>query len=271
MHLLYCDETNLAERGGDFLIYGGLMVEAEQALALSHALDDLRADYCVPRDYRLKFNPGPDGFSHEQFIAIKQNALEIADVHGARLLAYVILHDIARSPDEARRNGINTVCYHFQCVLNRLSSAGLVLIDRFNDEGNEIDGHLRDKFMVGLTDLPYCREMRLQSILGFHYSAVGQSHFPSVVDVALGSFRFALNAHTRGLEQNMDTARALLGLLSPLFWRAEEEEAVPELGLLFSPKIIRHTEYRGRYERLKAFLDECGIPTTQPITGQRQY
>ena len=59
MHLLYCDESNLEERAGDFLLYGGLMVDPARAGALSAAVDELRAQHGVPRDYHLKFNPGP--------------------------------------------------------------------------------------------------------------------------------------------------------------------------------------------------------------------
>ncbi len=195
MHLLYCDETNLEKRKGDFLIYGGVVVEAQQALALSHAMDKLRARHSVPRDYLLKFNPGPEGFTHQQFIALKYEVMQLATEHDVKLIAYVVLHDMARSPDEARRKGINTVCYHFDCVLNRVGGPGMVLIDRFNDEGNAIDAHLRDKFTIGITGLPYSAETRLANIIGFHYSAIGQSHLPSLVDVLLGSFRFAVNAH----------------------------------------------------------------------------
>lgn len=202
MYLLYCDETNLQRRLGDFLIYGGLVVPGESAQAFSEAMDSVRAARGVPLDYRLKFNPGPEGFSNQQFIDLKQEVLEVAAYFGAKLIVYIVLHDIANNADEARRNGINTVCYHFHCVLNRLKDSGLVLIDRFNDEGNAIEAHLRDKFTVGLTGMPYGNgNIRLSNILGFHYSAIGQSHFPSIVDVVLGSLRFAINAHTRQEEQ----------------------------------------------------------------------
>lgn len=202
---------------------------------------------------------------------MKKEVLETAAAFGARLVVYTILHDIALDPDTARRNGINTVCYHFDCILNRLGEAGLVLIDRFNDEGNAIDAHLRDKFMVGVTGLPYSQEMRLTNITGFHYSAIGQSHFPSVVDVALGSLRFAINAHTRGATGLQATAKTLLGLLSPLFWRQNNGQPVPELGFLFSPKVVKLAKYRAKYQGLKEFLAEAGISTLQEITDQRTY
>ena len=51
----------------------------------------------------------------------------------------------------------------------------IILVDRFSD--NKIDGHLREKLSVGLTGMPYCKSMGLDKVLGYHYSAIGQSHF----------------------------------------------------------------------------------------------
>jgi hypothetical protein len=271
MHLLYCDETNLEERSGDFLIYGGVVVSAEQALKLSNAVDEIRATFGVDPSFRLKFNPGPEHLDHKDFIALKQAIVEAAIEHGARLVAYVILHDIATNPDEARRNGINVVCYHFDCILNRIGGAGLVLIDRFNDAGNQIEAHLSEKFSIGLKGLPYSATKRLTNIVGFHYSAVGQSHFPSIVDIVLGSLRFAINAHTRKIEKNLETASTLLGLIGPMFWREKDNFSVSELGLLFSPKIIKSDRYREIYQSLKDYLQQSGIETEQMITADRPY
>ncbi|MEO9962773.1 MAG: hypothetical protein ABJF07_21000 [Nisaea sp.] len=247
------------------------MIDSETALQLSAKIDELRADLGVPGDYRLKFNPGPDTFSHEQFIQLKTSILALAQEHDVKLLAYVILHDIATDPDTARRNGINTVCYHFDCALNRTKSPGLVLIDRFNDEGNEIDAHLREKFMIGLKEMPYAKEMRLQRIVGFHYSSIGQSHFPSMTDVVLGSLRFAINAHSRNQEQHLNTANQLLRSIAPMLWREDGNDRVSEIGFLFSPKIIKADKYREKYEGLKNFLAAQGIETEQIITDERTY
>jgi len=273
VHLLYCDETNLEERTGDFLLYGGLIVDGARALDLSLAVDDLRRRHGVARDFRLKFNPGPENLAHDQFVALKQEALELLVTHGARLIVYAILHDIATDPDTARRRGIDSVCYHFNCILQRVEGPGLVLIDRFNDAGNMIDAHLRDKFTIGLTNLPYARngEMRLGNVVGFHYSAIGQSHQPSLIDVVLGSLRFAINTHTRNQDNNLATARALLGLLSPLFWRQNDQGPVTELGFQFSPKIVKRDHFRERYEGLKRFLADGGIVIDQSITAERTY
>jgi hypothetical protein len=159
--------------------------------------------------------------------------METAAAHNVRLLTYLVLHDIADDPDTARRFGINSVCYHFDCMLNRLNDSGLVLIDRFTDGGNQIEAHLREKFSVGVRDMPYSRIMHLDRILGFHYSAIGQSHFPSLIDIILGSFRFAVNRHTRRRDEHEATARTMLRLISPLLVRREDEK-VSELSLLLA-------------------------------------
>jgi hypothetical protein len=70
MYLLYCDETNLEERAGDFFTYGGIAIPGDVAQALSQEIDDIRAKFGVPRDFRLKFNPGPKHLSHDEFVAL---------------------------------------------------------------------------------------------------------------------------------------------------------------------------------------------------------
>jgi hypothetical protein len=271
LHLLYCDESNLQERDGDFLIYGGLVIDGHRSRELSQKIDQIRARAGVHPNFRLKFNPGPPDLPHDQFLSLKQAVIEAAVEHGAKLVVYVILHNIAVNPDEARRNGINTVCYHFDCLLNRFSGPGLVLIDQFSDAGNQIRAHLSEKFAVGIRGLPYTPEMRLKNIVGFHYSVIGQSHFPSLIDIALGSLRFAINAHTRQQIQQLDTARRLLGILEPLFFREREGAPISELGFMFSPKVIRAPRYLEKYGALKDFLTEAGVDTAQPITDERTY
>lgn len=263
MHLLYCDETNLEERAGDFFVYGGVSVPAEAARELSAAIDEIRARAGVARDFRVKFNPGPKDLDHKTFIALKQQIVEAAAAHGAKLFVSMILHDIATSPDDARRNEINRICYHFDCYLHRHDSPGLVLIDRFSDA--QIDAHLAEKFSTGLKGLPYSNELRLKNIVGFHYSAIGQSHFTSLIDILLGSYRFVVNAYTRTDERALQTARVLLPILSPLFYREGESKAASEISLFFSPKVVKVKKYRDRYQGLKEFLSSMGIDTEQTV------
>ena len=276
MYLLYCDETNMEEKAGDFLLYAGVSIPPNAAADLVADIEAARRTHNVPKDFQMKFNPGPPGLSNDEFIALKRSVLTAADKHGVKLFAYVVLHDLARSQgaDEARLRGINTVLYHFDCYLNRKSAPGTVLLDRFNNRGNKIDKHVREKVSVGLTGLPYSSEMRLKNVLGVHYSAIGQSQFCSLVDIVVGSLRFAINAHTRSKPESGATARELLRMLDPLFFREEGEFAsgkVSELGLQFSPKAIRVQKYREKYQGLKDFLAENGIEVSQAITNERTY
>jgi hypothetical protein len=270
MYLFYCDESNLEKRSGDFLLYAGITIPDHNALALSRTIDALLANPKISRDYRLKFNPRPTNLDHQEFIVLKSAVIEAAIKADVKLLSYMILHDIAKSPDEARRNGINHTCFHFDCYLNRVKDTGLVLVDRFNDEGNEIGAHLTEKFSVGLKNMPYSREMRLENIVGFHYSAIGQSHFPSILDVIVGSLRFAINVYTRQ-PQYKATAMAILKSLNPLFFREEGSEKVSEIGLILSPKAITIKSYRQKYQGLKDFFAEAGIALAQEITEHRTY
>lgn len=269
MHLLYCDESNLEDKENDFFVYGGIVVEGGAALSLSKAVDKIRSDTGVPTDFCLKFNPGPPELNHSQFVALKQAVIEAAVEHQCTFLTSLILHNIAKSPDEARRNAINTICYHFHCYLVHQNSHGLVLIDRFEDK--KIDGHLREKFSIGLTGMPYSNQMRLDRIIGFHYSAIGQSNFGSVIDIVLGSFRFAVNAFTREDPGKLQTARNLLTLLAPLFYSEPVVGHISELSLFFSPKVVYSGKYRAMYEDLRDFFAENGILPEQPITNERLY
>jgi Protein of unknown function (DUF3800) len=269
LHLLYCDESNLEERNGDFFVYGGLVVDADAALSLTHAIEKIRRDAGIPSDVVLKFKPCPDQLNHQQFSALKQAVIEAAIAHGCIFFASMILHDIATSADDARRNSINTICYHFDRYLNRQRGHGLVLIDRFND--GQIDAHLREKFSAGLTWVDSSEQTRLERIVGYHYSAIGQSHIPSIIDIVLGSFRHAINAHTRKVEGALKSAAKLLSLLAPLFFRERGDAKVSELSLMFSPKTIDSNKFRAMYEALSVFLAANGIVPEQPITGERRH
>lgn len=266
VHLLYCDETNLDQSQGDFLVYGGLIVSAERALALSLAVDEIRRRAGIDPDFELKFNPRPDNLSHMEFSALKQAVIETAIAHDSCLLIYLVLHDLATNADEARRFGINTICLHFNRLMERISGPGLVLIDRFNDEDNQIDAHMRQKFAVGI-EFPNGRSTRLGNVVGFHYCARGQSHFSSITDIALGSFRFAINAHTRQDEARLRRAHQLLSALQPLFLRNYDQGPISYLSLCFRPQRVGNVLYRERYLSLRDFLSSAGLAPAQQIGG----
>lgn len=119
--------------------------------------------------------------------------------------------------------------------------------------------------------MPYSEKKRLERIVGFHYSAIGQSNMCSVVDIVLGSLRFAVNAASSSSEATSTTGVRLLELLSPLFFREHGRDSVSEIGLFFSPKIVKSAKYRGQYEALHNFISRAGIKIEQKITDERNY
>lgn len=116
MYLIYCDESNLEQRQDDFFVYGGVAVNADDALALSETIESIRSDAGVDSSFVLKFNPAPQNLAHEEFNYLKGEIIKAAIQHNAIFFSSLILHNIATSPDDARRNAINTVCYHSTAI-----------------------------------------------------------------------------------------------------------------------------------------------------------
>lgn len=269
MYLFYCDETNLDPNHSEFFVYGGIAIPAEKAKDLHEKMEDIRTNAKFGKNDTFKFNPCPDCVEYQKFVEAKEATIKAASECGCKLIVSIILHKIGKDTDEARRNEINRVVYHFDCLLNRPKTHGLVLIDRFSDK--QIDEHLRSKFSIGITGLPYSPEMRLKNIIGFHYSAIGQSHFPSIIDIVLGSLRFAVNVHSKNQQNKIDTAKLILELVEPLFYRDPLNNKIHQISLNFSPNIIRVQKYREKYESLKSFFAGSGIDAAQRITDVRIY
>ena len=145
-------------------------------------------------------------------------------------------------------------------MLHRRNDFGLVLVDRFDDK--QIDAQLRERFAIGVHGLPFTDPYKLERILGYHYACIGQSQFSSLIDMAIGSFRFAINAFTLNQTERLGTAARLLGLMSPLFLRDGKAE-INSISLHFSPDTIKVDAYRKRYQEVAAFLREAGLGTDQ--------
>jgi hypothetical protein len=261
----------MAERAGDFLIYGGVIIDSERARDLSDAIESIRHDAHIGQLDIVKFDRGSLPIDHDGYKTVKEAIIKAAIEHEVVFLTYAILHDVAGDPDTARLYGVNTICFHFDSILYRYGAPGLVLIDRVNNSGGEMDKLLREKFSIGVKNMPYSSEIRLKNILGFHYSAIGQSHFTSLADILIGSLRWAINAHTRNEAEKQPSALALLALMSPLFFRETGRNTVGELGFAFRPKAVTVSKYREKYESLQAFLRKGRIDTEQVIQSSREW
>lgn len=256
MYLLYTDEVNVDPSGSDFFIYGGVSIDINKAASLSRSIDCLRQKHGYRPEDLLKFNTKerPNHISPETHKEIKRRVIEEAVNHGALLFASFILHNIATSPKEARRKEINRVCLHFNRFLQEQNEYGLVLIDEFTDKG--LRQILREKFSIGLRGLPYSDPYRLERVLGFHLASIGSSNFSSVVDVVLGSLRYAVNCvHDPNRHGVVQT---LLSQLAPLCLK-DNDGNIRDLSIFFSPRQVRVPEYYQVYENLRNFLTQNGL------------
>jgi hypothetical protein len=264
MYLLYSDETNVDPGKCLFFTYAGISIPGDAASSFSRRIDALRNDAGYRPGELLKFtsNDRPAQVTAEAHREVKRLVIQGAVEHEVRLFASFILHQIATSPEDARRNEINRVCYHFNCYLNRMDESGLVLIDTFKD--NLLTRFLREKFSVGLVGMPYSKTLRLDRILGFHVASIGSSNFCSAVDIILGALRYAVNAKDDPSQQAV--AKQLLSQVAPLAIRTGSGR-VDEISLFFSPKVIKAPTYLRMYEELHEYLAANGMECSQRPIG----
>lgn len=149
---------------------------------------------------------------------------------------------------------------------NRVDCYGLVLLDAFVDR--QLNNILREKFSIGVKNLPYSDALRLDRILGFHLASIGTSNFCSAIDIVLGSLRYAINCRTDATKRKI--ANTLLKQVAPLCVRTHADD-VDEISLFFSPKTIKIQSYREIYLALQEMLAEAGMKPAQEITNQRTF
>ena len=258
---IYCDESNLNAKSGDFLLYGGLMIDADKYLKFSDRIWALRKEHGIPNDFVAKYLPAPTNLNTDDYNTFKKACIQECINFGCNFFVYKTLHDVAKDTDLARRNGINEICLNFSYVLDEEETSGLVLIDRFNDKGNKVDAHLTEKFHVGLTGLPFSDTYPLKRIVGLHYSSIGQSHMPSLVDIVLGTYRTAINIIAREKALS-ELSIEILSVLQPLF-RTGHDGCIPRISISFSPQTVNVAKYRETYADLIMRMNFCGYQLTQ--------
>jgi len=267
LHLLYTDEVNVDPEKSEFFVYAGVAIPGENAAALSADIEALRKRNGYKPGDVLKFNTveRPAHIQPAQHQNAKRELMEAAAKHGVKLLASFLLHNIVKDGDvdQARRNEINRVSFHFNAWLQRVNDCGLVLIDTFTDAN--LTNHLREKFAIGVTgNLPFSKLLPLDRILGYHLASIGTSHFTSVIDVVLGGLRYAVN----GRKEDRPVCKTLIRQLAPLcIAEGLKGNKASELSINWSPKGIKHPPYLAQYRELCAFLRENGIDPAQEPSG----
>jgi len=268
MYLFYTDETNLNPDNSDFFIYSGILIPDDNAYHLSRRVDALRLQYGYGPDAKLKFNTHDNPrrrFNNNEIITpddfrrLKQSVIKLARMNDVKIITSMISHKIAVNPDKARTYEINRCVMHFNRIIRNEEDCGLVFIDTFTNREGEpsLREICEEKFMEGILYEDGSHN-RLERIVGFHPSYINGSHFSSIIDIIIGSLRYAIN------HRETSTSPLLLNQLRDMFIykTIEDTDVVCEESLFFSPRHPGH-RYRAEYIELKRYLSDNGILTEQ--------
>jgi hypothetical protein len=231
LYPLYSDEVNVNPADSEFFVYAGIAIPGDRAGLLSANIEGLRTKFGYRTKDILKFNTveRPKHIDAKTHLEIKREVMKAVAHYDAKLFASFLLHKIAKGPDQARRNEINRICFHFNAFLQRVDGHRLVLLDTFID--SELNPILREKFSIGVKGLPYSATLRLDRILGFHLASIGTSNFCSVIDIVLDSLRYAIDCRTDTSKQKIANTllkQIMLDLIPRrLFREGASEDACP--------------------------------------------
>jgi len=260
MYLFYLGNADADLTTSEFFVRGGIAIPASSALELHREIESIRNKAGLDAEQIIKFEPCPPCIGNETFTAVKENIVHSASKKSCIIIVTITLRELIKDTQDTRREEMNRVALHFDCFLNHSGTHGLILVDRLNNR--QIDSYLCRKFAVGIKESSCSQFIRLERVVGYHPAAIGQSHFSSLVDIVLGSLRYAVNAYSEHGECATGTARDMLRILEPLFYRDPFNHTVHNISLSFSPSKIKLGKHRKRYNGLKAYLKEAGINAT---------
>jgi hypothetical protein len=151
---------------------------------------------------------------------------------------------------------LNHLLWCFQMALQEEDEAGLVVIDHYGkgEEVRTLRSLMQERFLRGLS-FPWGR-VALTNVVQITEGCIGSSHSASILDVALGCVRLAVNQ--RDTEEQRHLGRTLLHQVAPLFPRHQNGAAhVLHLDLL--PRRV-YRPMLAEYQQLATFFAECGLP-----------
>ncbi|MEU3443988.1 hypothetical protein ABZ755_26915 [Streptomyces griseoincarnatus] len=254
MYWLFADETNTQPSQGTFFIYGGLIASADQIVQVHESISRIRREFGFKDSDQFKFQTAsrPDGMSIEDWSAAKKAALEAAQLIGVEMLAYVVHHGIAKSGNEVTMEyALNTLVAHFNFrYLAEKDSFGALCIDRLDEAFGY--RYMRERFQTPLS--VQGRKAPLERVIHYSMTCDGASHMSSVVDLAIGGFRYCVNsAMGAGKEE---VARDILKPIAKMMWSKERDgkNYIGEYGLVKRPVMVMVDSYREDYEELTRVL-----------------
>ncbi|MGC4111769.1 MAG: hypothetical protein QM747_15395 [Nocardioides sp.] len=261
MYWLFTDETNTTDKDGDFFIYGGVIVTPEMAGNLHDAVEQIRHKYGFRDGDQFKFQTKsrPRHVTLDDFSAAKAEANRALLDHGAIVMIYVVLHDLARSKtiETMTEWALNSLLYHFDVnFLRQKNDFGAVCIDRLDPK--QAYSYMRETFAHGVA-FPNGSRVKLGRVIHYSMSSDGASHLSSLTDIALGSVRYAVNFATG--QGNETVARKVLQPVAAAMWHQVAPDGTHKVGgygFLQYPKTINAPSYRARYDALVKSLGDLG-------------
>lgn len=267
MYTFITDETNKNPVAGQFFIYGGLIASDAQLVDVHNAVAKIRTKYGYLQGDSFKFNTRsqPAQVSIEASRAAKQELVEQLRSIEVRMIVYVILHDIAmkKAESEVMNYALNTVASSYHRLLVSEAAYGTMIMDRADDQ----HGHLERLFQHGIEIDGW--SMRLDDrILSFGMTSDNSTHLSSAVDVALGAFRYCVNA--AGGSGNEVVAKSIFPPLARMIWGVEKDgkRVLGGYGYIARPEEVRVPGYAAKYSDLTTALNfYAGISPVAPATA----
>lgn len=254
MYVLGADETNrVPTQNIKFFVYGGLILPVESLVTLHERIEEIRRNAGYQALDVLKFdtNARPSQVTVTAAKEAKKQVVEACNDLGAKLIVYVILHEIMKNqqPDQHLFWAADYVIGRFNTYLQENDDHGICMVDNLPVNGQW--AYYTRKFSIGL-ELPK-GAVRLDRIKLFGASAVGAGHLNVAVDIVLGGFRYCVNESAK--EQ---VAVEIMRGIVPMLWCKDTENG-PDArgrGLILRPKLedIKDLAYRKEYEDLLSRL-----------------
>ncbi len=266
LYWFHIDETNATGKEADFLIVGGLILNGKQIMDADLAIDVIRKHFGYEPTDQFKFNTKsrPPQVTPENFRKAKETAISLLEPLGIRMVVYVVLHEIAKNKDaeEMMAMAYNSLFDHFDSkFLESMNTKGVVCIDRGKDQF--VFKYLQEKHQGGIRYVDGY-ERHLDRIMHYSVTTDGASHISSLVDIALGAFRYCVNlSNSPDKEQRLEIANSLLRPLSKALWSndANGKRLITGYGFLPHPRGgIRVESYRLKYETLAEDLQRWSTP-----------
>lgn len=257
MHYFVTDETNNAFVPSKFFIYGGLVLTNEQFVQVHDEVGQVRIEAGYRRGDSFKFHTRarPAHVSLDDAKAAKKSVVDALERLGVRMIVYVILHDISQGQTDAVRTNwaLNTVTWAYHRLLAREGATGIVLMDRADVQHT----HEVTLFQHGIEPAPGNFVPVDDRILLFGMTSDGASNVSSAVDIALGGFRYCVNAAVGDGSQVVATD--IFPPLAKIIWGIDVNgtKYLRNYGFHAMPKTeIRSAQFQARYTDLYDKLDQ---------------